>query len=242
MIIKLISLGMAVLLFHIWVDRYFFTKKIIYLGLAIMALVIAAVISKSGIILAAISFVITSCRFFINLLLLSERFKEGYFYKIVTSWLNVVFFAVIICLFIYIGTYKKVLNDGFVADVQNTFLNNLFETGRFSAMPFGDISIMHFVFVHMFVFFVISSYTKLIQNGFLFWNITLTVLMYIGYLGIAYMFRWAEENIVIYNEYLTGFDKYMLVCAIMIYGYWIYIAVNAAVERVVNKNKLQAEK
>ncbi len=125
--------------------------------------------------------------------------------------------------------YKNSI-DSFTSDVLRTYMSNIYGTGRFSAVPFLEIGIMHFVYLHLLLFFAVSVKIKLNRKLFLF--TAFFSFVYIFLIGFMYVHSWAIQNIEKNGEYLTGFVSYMLVPTILVYGYWIYEVIKIIKEKI----------
>ncbi len=116
--------------------------------------------------------------------------------------------------------YFTTSNDVFATEVLTIYMNNLYGTGRFSAVPFFDVPIMVLLFIHLLLFLVSKKKDK--RDILLFVLITSISVIFIMTTGRLYISSWAVQNMQEHGEYLTGFGQYMLFPTILIYVYWIY--------------------
>ena len=123
---------------------------------------------------------------------------------------------------IYFFTYHYLYRDVFLLDVENTFINNLFGTGRFSAFPVVKVSIFHFLVLNCLAYCSIKRLSSYGLNARLFLLVNVIDVMYIMFIGGMYILRWARENFQRTGEYLAGFEGYMIPTVGLIYLYWGY--------------------
>ena len=104
-------------------------------------------------------------------------------------------------------------------DILNTYINNLYGSIRFSAVPMLNIGIMPFLYIHIVAYVLLW---KRIDNHRLFIWETAILISYVLFIGYMYTNLWGVKNLSLRDEYLTNFNYYMIPVAVAIYGFWIY--------------------
>ena len=135
---------------------------------------------------------------------------------VVAKWLCSIIILCALCVGVYYLTFK-LLFDGFKLDLENTYINNIFETGRFSAIPGLDVSIFAFILLNIFVFWILRNKSRCALSPKLFLFTLVVSLVFILFIGVMYIHSWGAASVARYDEYLHGFAGYMY----LVEGIWI---------------------
>ncbi len=230
--IRSVFSGILVFLFQFLIWKYWDIKEKKCIVYAIVTLVIAVAVARISIVIGIAS-VVSS----VVVLGLCSLFNKSRDKGTLIQTQNIVMVIISLCIIcaiaLIIGVQIFFEMDSFVYDVMDTYISNLYGTVRFSAVPFIDLCVMHFVYLHVIIFYLLKK--RIQRSNRLFFSITLSIVIYVFLIGGCYVIKWANENIVCNGEYLTGFERYMTIIVAMIFGYWAYVIANVFVNRIRNK-------
>lgn len=203
--------GISIVLLNIFLYSFYERKKIHYVVIAIAFLGLTMLTSVTGLVTAIISVaILTFVRFICSLNIDRNMLLATAMIAFMIMFLGLFFF--------YFTT-----NDLLAVDIANSYMENLYSNSRFSALPFINLSISMLIYIHFLMCWFLRR--GIIKDKVVIISLTLTLLTYVVLIGIMYSKEWARENINVYGEYMTGFDRYMIIPAAIIYSLWFWLFV-----------------
>ena len=227
---EFIIISIALSVFHILFWHYYISKKIQYLLMAIITMILSIVVNYR----AGAFLIIVSVASFLCIVMKSKIVRYCRVKGIYDQARDMTTFLCALLIILGVGfaiLYQITRQEKtFQADVLNTYINNLCGTNRFSAIPFLEISMMPFIYLHFVIFMFARKRNMYTYN--IFCSITITLLIYIFVIGMLYAYRWSADNLATHGEYMTGFGDYMLLPSILIYVFWGYIVIGTIISHV----------
>lgn len=211
----MVIVGIVLVLLHVLGDKLIKSRRIVLCVPIVFCILLASSLSRIGIIMSFISVFSVVTANCLDSFIYNQRNKNQ------VEEIGIILVTAIFLLICIIKVCLFSKEDNAVwADVTSSFLVNLYGTSRYTAFPLLDINIMILIGVHVCIY---CLYKKRVENESLFWSITLSVLTYLVVIYFLYVFKLSDENIQAYGEYMTGFERYMIIPTALIYGGWINI-------------------
>ena len=215
-----IFLGIDSILLHLLLFQYLETRKKKYLLFISLSVGLACICGEKGIALCIASFI---SEMVVYLMTRIARINS----PIIRYWVSNRFLLISVFVFMVLVTvtiYNAISGSAsYGKDVFGAYISNLYGTKRFSAMPFFSISIMHFIYLCVFIYILIIR--KQQKRDGIFVAFIMTAILYIIAIGVGYIRIWASNNLMQNGEYMTGFGNYMLPVTILLYGLLLYLIV-----------------
>ena len=198
--------GIVVFCFWMSVFEFVKEKKIPFAIVAVISLAASVVLSRAGIMMLG-ALVVASCCLWIG--------------KFMVTYGKAFAVAAFACIFA-VGTYLVsghiLCMDSFRRDVTNTVLQSLFTDRRYSLNLIVKIPIVYLILVSVLLFFFLKEDYRG-RSSKLFTSMMFGIVVYIAVLGVLYVTRFAYDNIA-QGEYLTGFENYVRIPAVLILCFW----------------------
>ena len=225
MMLSYLILGIEISLVHFLLFYFYTTKSRICVFLSIIPIVLACFQGRIGMALVIMSLVA------FGIVCIISWFAKKH--EIKNSFLIIV--SVLVFILITFSIFHNIhYSSSFEGDVLKSYIKRLYGTGGFSAVPFLDMCVMHFVF-GVFVVYFLFVRSKVNVDAF-FASISITVFAYIFLIGFCYIRLWALDNMSENGEYLTGVANYMMIISVMYYCFFAGV-VYLAITRKIKENR-----